>query len=664
MALSLRVPTIFSARDGVSSVLRTITRNTQAFANKVQSGVGRANKLFNKLTPSIGAAGKQLLSYASAATIAGAAFGLGDFSKQAILDYEDSVASFRTIVSDLNDTDFAKYEKTMGSVATETKKSTIDVAQAYEKIAGLNSTLAETPEGIAEVSKQAIILSKASRDELGPSAENLVGIMNQFNLGAKDSGRVINVLAAGQAVGAASITQSAEAYKNFGSVAKNANITLEESMGLIQTLAGKMITGSEAGTGLKAVILRLQAAGYGYKKGVFNINEALETAKRNYDGLKTSKLKDAYLTDLIGANHINTGAIMLNSIDTYKDFTKGVTGTNEAQNAAAINSNTLKAKIDELKASWVNLITTTDESKEGVNKAKDALGWLATNIESVTKYSLYFIGTLVTVKTTLLVTEGVLALYNIGLGITAALTNSSTIALGTNAFALKAWYITALIGEKTMKLVTAAQWLWNVAMTANPIGLIIVGIAALIAAIVAIVYYWDEWGSTIVKYMGPLGMIIDFCMTLKQNWDMVVSAFKKEGIMGGLKAIGRVLLDVLLKPMQTLLGILGKIPGMSNFAARGIQNIQNIRDGLNVQSSDATERSAQAQKDMDNGKGARVSKPVLGSPLMAGQNAIYESFNTTRNNLDINVNDPNNRVEVVSGKKDNNIKVTKTKGAR
>jgi TP901 family phage tail tape measure protein len=47
-----------------------------------------------------------------------------------------------------------------------------------------------------------------------------------------------------------------------------------------------------------------------------------------------------------------------------------------------------------------------------------------------------------------------------------------------------------LIASAT-KIVTAAQWLWNVAMTANPIGLIIVAIAALIAAIVLIVKNWD-----------------------------------------------------------------------------------------------------------------------------------------------------------------------------
>jgi hypothetical protein len=40
-------------------------------------------------------------------------------------------------------------------------------------------------------------------------------------------------------------------------------------------------------------------------------------------------------------------------------------------------------------------------------------------------------------------------------------------------------------------LVTAAQWAWDVAMDANPIGLIVVGIGLLIAGIVLLVKHWD-----------------------------------------------------------------------------------------------------------------------------------------------------------------------------
>lgn len=56
---------------------------------------------------------------------------------------------------------------------------------------------------------------------------------------------------------------------------------------------------------------------------------------------------------------------------------------------------------------------------------------------------------------------------------------------------IKNGVVTAALAVKTA-LVTAAQWAWNVAMTANPIGLIIAGVAALIAGIVLL----TKWLTT------------------------------------------------------------------------------------------------------------------------------------------------------------------------
>ena len=44
---------------------------------------------------------------------------------------------------------------------------------------------------------------------------------------------------------------------------------------------------------------------------------------------------------------------------------------------------------------------------------------------------------------------------------------------------------------KAARAATAAQWLWNIAMSANPLGLIIWGITAVVAGITLVVYHWD-----------------------------------------------------------------------------------------------------------------------------------------------------------------------------
>jgi hypothetical protein len=65
------------------------------------------------------------------------------------------------------------------------------------------------------------------------------------------------------------------------------------------------------------------------------------------------------------------------------------------------------------------------------------------------------------------------------------------------------------------KTVTAAQWLWSEALTANPIGLIIAGVGALIAAVVAFrkpiiefISNWENLKVVLLALLGPIGWII------------------------------------------------------------------------------------------------------------------------------------------------------------
>lgn len=79
------------------------------------------------------------------------------------------------------------------------------------------------------------------------------------------------------------------------------------------------------------------------------------------------------------------------------------------------------------------------------------------------------------------------------------------IAQGAILIAQQTRKVAALVAEKValmasvawMGIVTAAQWAWNAAVSANPIGLIIIAIAALIAGLVLLIMNWD----TVVKFI-------------------------------------------------------------------------------------------------------------------------------------------------------------------
>ena len=141
-------------------------------------------------------------------------------------------------------------------------------------------------------------------------------------------------------------------------------------------------------------------------------------------------------------------------------------------------------------------------------------------------------------------------------------------------------------------LVEAAQWALNVAMTANPIGIIIVAVAALIALVISMVYYWDEWGAAMSLLIGPIGWLVSLAMSFYNNWQMVMDAFHNDGILSGLMAIGKVLLDVILKPLEQIMSIIADITGFdwAKDAANGLKSFRTDL-GIDNQATEGTTRN-------------------------------------------------------------------------
>lgn len=627
---AFQIPTIYSVIDKMSAPFRAMSRNAESFANKAEAGIARSERAFRKLTPVLGGAAKQFLSFASAAAITGAIISGISFTTRQITEYEDALASFRTIVGGTNE-EFAKFEKASLDVGIANRKSAIDVARSFETIAGLNAEFAKTPESISAVAAANIVLSKASRMALDESASNLVGIMNQYDLAASESNRVINVLAAGQAVGAANIAQTSEAFKNFGSVAKGANITLEQSVGLIQTLGKFSVFGAEAGTKLRGSVLKLQQAGLGYKSGQFQINDALEEARKKVDKLATSKQKDAAILKMFGAENISTGKILLANVETFNKYTEGVTGTDEATKAAAINSGTFRDKLNQLTATWTNIVLSSDKAGTSLSTANAVIEFLIVNLETIVSAGVKILLFFAAWKALLIVSKAIMIGYNIALGVMGVLSGKASIAIGANAVALGAYKI-------ALAIATAAQWALNVAMTANPIGLIIVAIAALIGAVILVVKHWNEWGAALSLMIPGLGLIISLVQTFRRNWDGISDSFSAGNWIEGLKKIGVTILDALIMPLQQLFVLIAKVPGMG-WAAKIAEGIEMNRKALGVNVT--TDES---------GDPLDKESAVKLNPEAERQASLKETITTQRQNISMEImNRSNNDVKVDSG---------------
>ena len=114
-------------------------------------------------------------------------------------------------------------------------------------------------------------------------------------------------------------------------------------------------------------------------------------------------------------------------------------------------------------------------------------------------------------------------------------------------------------------------------MNANPIGLIVMGIAALVAVVTVVIKKYNEWGAALTFVLGPLGLIINLVMTIKRYWDSICDAFSNGGFIEGIKQIGKALLDVLLYPIQQLLELLSKIPKVGGYFKDALQSMQTFR---------------------------------------------------------------------------------------
>ncbi|WP_368485483.1 phage tail tape measure protein [Pseudoalteromonas sp. SD03] len=404
-----------------------------------------------------------------------------------------------------------------GKSSTEFVKSSYDIQSA---IAGLNDA------DLSAFTLSSNVLAAATKADAG-TITNYMGTMygifkNQANAMGKSewveqlTGMTASAVQAFKTTG----SEMSSAFTAIGAQATTAGIAMNEQMAVLGTLQATM-SGSEAGTKYKSFL-----AGVGKAQDALNLTftdsqgamlpmvDILNQIKGKYgetiDVAEGDELKKAFGS----AEAVATINLLMNDIDGLGqsiDSLGNVTGMQQAEKMAmdmTDQSQRLAQSWYVIRAAWGSAILPVFNKFVGlIADMGTSVVWFTEAFPNLTKWIGY-------------AAVGVLGLVAAG--------GLFTLMMGAGKMAMVAWTVGAMAwGGITAALTTGLTFLkgamlaLNIVMYANPIGLIVAGITLAIAAVGALIYYWDDLKAT----MGEWGWIKAIGGIFSSVWGGIKSIF-------------------------------------------------------------------------------------------------------------------------------------------
>lgn len=467
---------IFEAKDNVSQPLHTaqenVRRATEGMHNTWKDFISSMKEGWDKLATSMRpidwqAASQGFLNITQ------------KFSEAAQVgaNYEKSLLDVAAITGITGD-DLDKLGDKARNLAKEFGGTATDNLATFQTILSrLGPQIGESDEALAKMGSYANTLAKTMGGDVVGATDALTTSMLQFKVdlqnpiaAAGEMERMMNVMAAGAKEGAAEVPQIAQALVQAGGAAKLSNVSFEETNAALQALAQSGKYGAEAGVGLRNVLIKMNAPSALSKEATnmlaaygVNMQKVSDTtvpfAERLKELQKIGQNTDV-LAAVFGAENIQAAQGLINTAQAQAELTEQISGTNVATEQATIVMSgwsewmgRCKAWLDDLKIgsfSFTKVLGVVGDSLGGVISTLGDMGSAYSGLAPVVK-------------------------------------------------ALGGWLKQTVVVQKLMvvwtKAATAVQWLWNAALSANPIGIIIVAIGALVAGIIYLANKVSGWGE-------------------------------------------------------------------------------------------------------------------------------------------------------------------------
>lgn len=464
---------------------------------------------------------------------------------------------------------------------------------------------------------------------LDRAATIVIQAMNTFGIAAADSGKAVDLLAAGAVASTASIEDLAGGMKYVGSTASNLGISMEDTVTSLAALNNAGIDATTAGTSLNRMILGLipttkkavkeaDALGLSFTNAdgsMKSMPEIIRALQKSYEGYGDAA-RTASLKTLFGVEGMRAANILIEQGEAgYKKLKIAVTEQGVAQELADARMKGTAGALEMMRGSvdtaMLAIGNALAPTVTALAKDLTSLVNVFTALDPATQQTIVAVGAVAAAMGPLLIISGgvftgisktitgVAALGRTAVtavgGVTNFVTGLTNASAGASAFAtpmMKLGGIVRTLGTgiadlaiaigKSMleaavatgrwiayaaaktaaavattahsvatKAAAAGQWLLNAALTANPIGIVVVAVAALVAGIIALwntnegfrtavintwnaiktaainVWNWltasfSRWGQAIlVAITGPVGVMVT---TVVRHWDDIRDA--------------------------------------------------------------------------------------------------------------------------------------------
>ncbi len=541
------VPAVFKAVDRVTAPVRKMQNSVRRFGRSASTSMKQAsismnrfnhkiNTMFAKIRRGLGTLGLVAGFALIASAVRNAINTFADFEQA-----NAGLAAVMNVTVEQNKR-LADDAKRLGAITAKSATEVVGLQEAYARLGFAQSD-------ILNLTEPTISGSVAMQAELDQTAELVGAMVKSFDdFESVNAPEIIDRLTKSTQTSALNFEKLQTALPIVAGAANAAEVPFTKLLASLGKLADAGIDASSSSTALRNIFLEAAKRGVPYQT-------LLDKVANSTDQLATAN-------ELFGKRGAVAAVILAKNTKAVDNLDKSLQSAGgSAQRAADKQLNTLRGSITILQSAWQGWILSLDDGNGSFSE------FLKTSIKVITELLSIATGT---EKAKDEMTEAELRVRKIAERIInlAKVLKFAVIALVSFKVAILALNAAIAIGKFVrfvgviMKIArakgiwTAVQWALNVAMNANPIGLIIIAIAALTAGVIWLVKNWKDVVAWMKKVWDQFKQT-KFVQGIINSFKIFVAVIQK--VIDKLKQIGAKIKEFIIDKFKAVSEFVGKI---------------------------------------------------------------------------------------------------------